>query len=57
MKYNQEKLRLFKYNGYWSDIIIGGILTSVFFISVGGFLLYKLNVCFFRLITTTTITI
>lgn len=46
MKYNQEKLRLFKYNGYWSDIIIGGILTSVFFISVGGFLLYKLNMYF-----------
>lgn len=46
MKYNQEKLRLFKYNGYWSDIIIGGILTSVFFISFGGFVFKKLNVTF-----------
>jgi len=44
--FDQEKLRLVKTNDYWWNILIGGLLTSIFLISFGGFVFKKLNVTF-----------
>ena len=39
--YNKDNLRLPKSVDYWWDIIMGGLLTSMFLISVGGLVLMK----------------
>jgi hypothetical protein len=41
--YNKDKLRLAKSYGYWWDVIMGGLLTSMILILVGNLVLTKLN--------------
>jgi hypothetical protein len=44
--YNKETLRLPKSYDYWWDILMGGLLTSIILISIGGLILMKLNLTF-----------
>lgn len=40
---NLDKLRLTKSVNYWWDVFIGGIITSMILIPIGGLFLTKLN--------------
>lgn len=44
--YKKDNLRLPKSVDYWWDIIMGGLLTSMILIGVGGLVLMKLNLTF-----------
>ena len=44
--YNKDNLRLPKSVNYWWDILMGGLLTSMILIGVGGLVLMKLNLTF-----------
>jgi hypothetical protein len=41
--YNKDNLRLTKSSGYWWDIIMGGLQTSMIIIPLGGLILLKMN--------------
>jgi hypothetical protein len=44
--YDREKLRLTKSTDYWWDTIMGGLLTTLILIGVGGLVFMKLNLTY-----------